>query len=287
MVVDQAVAAAGALAKPVHHVLHDAGHAGVERIHRLAGLEVDVGVLRGASDEGMLGRQPPGAMGAYQLGRDQRSQVLIAEHLDRVQLVRGPEPVEEVHERHPGGQRRRVRHQGKIVGLLHRCRRQQRKSGLPSGHHVGVVAEDGQPLSREGTSRHVHHRAGQLAGDLVHVRDHQQQALGGGEGGGEGSALQGAVQRARGAALTLHLHHGGDRAPEVRTPAARPLIGQFGHRRGRGDRVDTAQFAETVRDRRRRLVAVDRHAHQRGSGNISMECTGHCSKHARHPVQRS
>ena len=70
------------------------------------------------------------------------------------------------------------------------------------------------------------------------------------------------------------------------------------------DRVDTAQFAETVRDRGCRLIAVDRYAHQCGSGKIymgatkasmgsgasgtiSMECTGHCSKHARQPVQRS
>ena len=305
MVIDEAVAAAGALGKPVHHLLHYTGHPGVEGIHGLAGLEVDVRVLRGAADERMLRRQRPGAMGTYQIGGHQRSQILIAEHLDGVQLVRGPEAVEEVHERYPGGQRRRVRHQRKIVGLLHRCRRQQRKSGLPSGHHVGVVAEDGQPLSREGTSRHVHYRAGQLARDLVHVRNHQQQTLRGGEGCGQRAALQCTVQRTRRATLALHLHDGGDRAPNVRTPTAGPFIGQFGHRRGRCDRVNTTQFAEPVRDRRRRLIAVDRYAgHSRSptismgatkasmgsgapSGIISMECTGHCSKHARQPVQRS
>jgi hypothetical protein len=150
-----------------------------------------------------------------------------------------------------------------------------------------VVAEDGQSLSREGTRCHVHYRAGQLARDLVHVRDHQQQTLGRGEGRGQRSALQGAVQRARRAALALHLHDGGDRAPNVRTPTAGPFIGQFGHRRGRGNRIDTGQFAEPVRDRRRRLIAVDRYAHQPSSGNISIECTGHCSKQARHPVHRS
>ena len=48
--------------------------------------------------------------------------------------------------------------------------------------------------------------AGQLlAGDLVHVGDHQQQALGGGVGGGQGAGGQRAVHRAGGAGLGLHL----------------------------------------------------------------------------------
>ena len=47
----------------------------------------------------------------------------------------------------------------------------------------------------------------QLAGDLVHVGDHQQQALGGGVGGGQGTGGQRAVDGAGGAGLGLHLHH--------------------------------------------------------------------------------
>ena len=69
--------------------------------------------------------------------------------------------------------------------------------------------------------------------------------------------------------------------------------------------IDAADLVAAVGDRRRRFVAVDGGAHQLGSaiasgrrtnasggvgapsGNISIECTGHCSKHARQPVQRS
>jgi len=57
---------------------------------------------------------------------------------------------------------------------------------------------------------------GQLAGDLVHIRDHQQQTLRRGKGGGKRAGLQGAVHRASRAAFGLHLSHGGDGPPQVR-----------------------------------------------------------------------
>ena len=41
------------------------------------------------------------AMLTHQILRDQRAEVVIVERVDRVQLMRGPEPVEEVEERHP------------------------------------------------------------------------------------------------------------------------------------------------------------------------------------------
>ena len=45
------------------------------------------------------------------------------------------------------------------------------------GHHVLVVAEDRQRMRGERPRRHMEDRWRQFAGDLVHVRDHQQQAL--------------------------------------------------------------------------------------------------------------
>ena len=84
---------------------------------------------------------------------------------------------------------------------------QQREAGLAHRHHVGVVAEDRQPLRRQRPRGDVHHGRRQLAGDLVHVGDHQQQALRGGERRRQRAALQRAVQRPGGAALALHLDH--------------------------------------------------------------------------------
>ena len=157
-VVDDVVAAAGALGEARHRVLDHVRHAGVERVDRLARLEVDVRVLRRAADERPLRRQRPAAVRADELLGHQRAQVVVGEHLDRVQLVRGAEPVEEVHERHPRPERGGLRHQRQVVRLLDRGRGQQREAGLADRHHVGVVAEDRQPLRRERPGGHVHHR---------------------------------------------------------------------------------------------------------------------------------
>jgi hypothetical protein len=57
----------------------------------------------------------------------------------------------------------------------------------------------------------------QLARDLVHVGDHEQEPLRRGERGGEGAGLQGAVHGAGGAAFGLHFDHGGNFAPQIPT----------------------------------------------------------------------
>ena len=264
-VVDQRVVTARPLAETVHRALHDLGHARIERVDGLARLEVDVGVLRGTANERPLRRQRSRAMRADQLVRDQGTHVVVVEHLDRLQLVRGAKAVEEVQERDTRLERRGVGHEREVVRLLHRRRRQQREAGLTNRHHVRVVAEDRQRLRRQRSGGHVHYRRRQLTGDLVHVRDHQQQALGRREGGPERPALERAVQGPRGTALALHLHDRGDRAPEVRPPLARPLVGELGHRRGRRDREDAADLAASERDRHRRFVAVNGCAHQRTS----------------------
>ncbi len=64
--------------------------------------------------------------------------------------------------------------------------------------------------------------------------------------------------------------------------SASSAIGEDGR-----DRVDAADLVQAVRGRCGGLVAVDGGAHQTPSGIISMACTGHCSKQAPQPVQRS
>ena len=177
------------------------------------------------------------------------AQVVVGQELDRVQLVRGAEPVEEVQERHARAQRGGLRDERQVVGLLHGCRCEQGEPRLAGRHHVRVVAEDRQALRRERPGGDVQHRRRQLAGDLVHVRDHQQQALRRGECRGERAALERAVQRAGGSALALHLDHRGHAAPDVGAALARPLVGQLGHRRGRRDREDAADLVQAGRRR--------------------------------------
>ena len=180
-VVHQVVPAAGLGRQLVHHLLDDAGHRQVEGVGRLAGLEEDVGVLgRPAHDRGVRG-EAPGAVGEDVLVADERPQHVVVEDRDLVDLVRGAEAVEEVEERHPRAQGGRVAHEGEVVGLLHGACGQHRPAGGPGVHHVAVVAEDREGVGRDRAGRDVDDRRRQLAGDLEHVGDHQEEALRRGE----------------------------------------------------------------------------------------------------------
>ena len=177
-VFDDVHRAPGAPAKLAHQFPDHLGHPGVERVDGLAGLKVGVGILRGAADARPLWRQRTVAVGQDQLFRYQGAQVVVGEHFDGVEFVRRAKAVEEVQERHSGAQRGRLGDQGQVVGLLHRGRRQQRETGLAHRHHILVVSEYRKALGGNRSCCDMDHGSGQLAGDLVHVRDHQQQALG-------------------------------------------------------------------------------------------------------------
>ena len=169
----------------------------------------------------------------------------------------GAEAVEEVQERHPGRERGAVGDQRHVLRLLHRCRGQHGHPGLAGRHDVAVVAEDAERVGGHRAGRHVDHGRRELAGDLVQVRDHQQQTLRRREGRGQRTGLERAVERTGGAGLALHLDHLGHDAPEVGDAGLGPGVGELAHRRRRGDRIDGDDLAELVGDPGGGLVAVD------------------------------
>ena len=239
----------------------------------------------------MIRVERPGTVGPHPVVVDQRPDLIFVQRGDLVHLVGGTEPVEEVDKGHPALQGDTVGDQGQVLRLLHRAGGEHGKAGAARRHHVLMVAKDRQPLRRQGSGRHMEHRRSQFTGDLVHVGQHQHQSLTGGEGGGERPRLQGAVYRASRPPFTLHLHHGGDVAPQVGLPLCRPGIGQFGHGRARGDGIDGTHFAQLIRHPGRGFVAVDHDQfmfHWDSSGwRSSMAWQGHWSWQAPQPVQRS
>ena len=257
VVLDQVVAAAGEGSELLELGGHDAGHGLVVRVRRFASLEEDVRILRGSPQHRRCRAHRPRPMSQHGIGVDEGEQVRVRQHPNPVHLVAGPEAVEKVQERHPRLERRRVRDRGHVVGLLDAVGRQDRPAGDAGGHHVGVIAEDAQRMSRHRTGRDVQHRRRQLAGDLVHVRQHQQQTLRTGEAATQRAGLDRAVERPGRAGLRLHLDHPRHGAPDIRTPLCAPHIGQLAHRRRRRDRVDRTDVAESVRHGGRSLVAVD------------------------------
>ena len=109
---------------------------------------------------------------------------------------------------------------GKILRFLHGSRAEHGPAGGARRHHVAVIAENGKGLCRERARRDMKHRRRQFAGNLVHVRDHEQQPLRGREGRAERAGLQCAMNRAGRAAFALQLDHFGNGIPEVLHPAA-------------------------------------------------------------------
>jgi hypothetical protein len=183
--------------------------------------------------------------------------------------VRRPEPVEEVDEGDPRLERGRVRDGGEILRLLNGSRSEQSPAGRADRHDVAVIAEDRQRMRGHRARGHVKDRRRELAGDLVHVRNHEEQALAGGEGGRLRPRLQGAMNGARRAPFALHVDDRRHGAPDVPAPLGRPPIGQLPHRRGRRDGIDCDHLTQLIRDVRGGFVAVHRHpwsVHRRSSG---------------------
>ena len=77
-----------------------------------------------------------------QIVGDHGLDVVVGELFDLLHLVRRPEAVEEVDERHARLQGRSLRNQGHIHDLLHRTRADEAEAGRTHSHHVAVVAED-------------------------------------------------------------------------------------------------------------------------------------------------
>ena len=80
------------------------------------------------------------------------------------------------------------------------------------------------------TGAHVEDAGQQLAGDLVHVRDHQQQALRRGERRGERTGLQRAVHGTGSAGFGLHLSDADRLTEKILAIVRSPVVRDFRHR---------------------------------------------------------
>ncbi len=127
-----------------------------------------------------------------------------------------------------------------VHDLLHAALDQHCEAGLAACHNVTVITEDVQGLGSNGTCRNIEHAGQLLSSDLVHVGDHQQQALRSGEGGGDSTCTQRAVHSACSAGLRLHLNDLDLVAEDILLAGCGPLVHGVSHRRGRGNGVDSS-----------------------------------------------
>ena len=132
-------------------------------------------------------------------------------------------------------QRRGLGDEREVVRLLDgSSRASMAKPARAHGHHVLVVAEDRQRLGGDGAGRDMEHRRGQLAGDLEHVGQHEEQPLRRGERRRQRAGLERAVEGAGRTGLRLHLLDHRHVAPDVGlarrppTASASSAIGEDG-----------------------------------------------------------
>ncbi len=219
---------------------------------------------------------------------DHLGQIVIIPDGDLLDLVRGTEAVKEVQERNAALDGGQMRHRGQIHNFLHVALSEHGKAGLAAGHDVGLIAENGQRVRRERAGRHVEHGREQLTCHLVHVRDHEQQALRGGVRRGQGAGIQRTVDSAGCAGLCLHFLHTDLRAEDVLAAGSGPLIDQVGHRTRRGDRVNGSHFRKGVGHVGGSVVAV--HGNELSCHKLHLlfllyvilySCNGHLSAHSR------
>ena len=176
-IIKQMILTADNLGKLIHGLLDDIRCLHIKFVNRLATLEIDIRVLSGTADRRMVRAQRTGLMCGDERIVDNRTHIVIGNLFDLLNFVTGTEAIEEVQERNAGRQRGLLRDQRQVHDFLNIVRGQHSVAGLATGHHIGMVAEDAQCLAGQRAGGHVKDCRGQFAGDLVHIRDHQQQAL--------------------------------------------------------------------------------------------------------------
>ena len=256
VVVEQMILTAGQFLDFAHVGLDDLRDRVIVGVGDFALLEVNVRVLRGSPNHRVIRVQRPAAECVQGILVDQTGQFVVFDDLDFLGLMRGPETVEEVHERNPALDRRQMRYRGQVHNLLDAAFGKHGETGLARRHDVLMIAEDAQRVGRHCAGADVEHARQQFAGDFIHVGNHEQQTLGSGEGRRQGAGLQGTVHRAGGAAFRLHLRdpHG---LPEDVLPAlGAPFIHMLSHGGGRSNREYRRDIGESVGNVSRRVVPV-------------------------------
>ena len=201
IVVEQLIIASGKSVDLAHGFFDDVGQLQVKLVHRFAGLEINIRILRRPASHGVVRIQGPRAKRRDRLPVQQTRQFLVFQHFNLLGLVRSPEPVEEMQERNPARDGRQMRDRRQIHALLDIARGQEGKPGLPRGHDILVVAKDAEGIGGQRPRAYVENGGQQFAGDFVHVGDHQQKSLRGGVGSRQRTGLERSVQGAGRAAL--------------------------------------------------------------------------------------
>ena len=245
-VVEQLVIGANLFIDLAQIFLDDAGNGFIVLVAGFSCLEEHVGVLSGALQEGAFRIHGVFAEVVDGVHIQHILQVVVIPDFNLLNFVGSTETIKEMQEGNlalNGGQMCR---RAQVHNLLNTAGAEHREAGLAAGVNVLMVAEDGQRVGSQGTGGDVEHAGEQLACNLVHIGDHQQQALGSGIGGGQRARGQRTVHRTGRAGLRLHLNYLNGIAEDVFQAVCRPLVGNFRHGGGRCDGVNRRYIRKRV-----------------------------------------
>ena len=246
IIIKKLIVASGELGHLLHILFHHGREGVVGLVHALAELEADVVRAVDVADGGMFGVQGavPELLQLFPVHH--LCQIGVVQDLDLLDLVAGAEAVEEMLHRQMALDGGEVGHRAQVHALLHAGGGQLGPAGLAACHDVHLVAEDRDVAGGDGAGRDMHDGGELQAGDAVHRRDHQHQALGRGEGRGERAGLQRALDAGDGAGLGLHLDQADRGAENILSPVGGPLVHVVGHGARRGDGIDGCDFGKRV-----------------------------------------
>ena len=256
IVIEQLVICAQLGVHRVHAIFHNLRQLIIMAVAGLAMLEEDVAVFVRATRRRMFRIQAMLAEIAHGIHIAQLFKVLVIPQSDFLDLMGGAEAIEEVQKRHATLNSRQMCNRGKVHDFLHVTFGEHGKTGLATCHNVGMIAKDVKGLSCHRASAYMEHARELLGCNLVHVRDHQKQALGSGVRCSQSACRQRTVDNTRCAAFGLHFAHFNRGAENVFLALSCPLINVIGHRARRRNRVNACNFRERIGDICCRIVAI-------------------------------
>ena len=226
---ERMVFTAGQFGDLLHVSFHDVRNGFVVFVYDLLLLEIYIAVFQGAFNGRMVRIRSSVAefFDCFLIGHGK--EILVVIGFDLLYFMRGAESVKEVQERHAALDGGKVCHSGQVHRLLDAAFSQHGKAGLPAGHDVALVTEDTEGIGAQGAGCHVEDTRQQFAGNLVHIRDHQQQALGSRIRRGERTGLQRTVYSPGRTAFGLHFDDFDSLAEHVFDTLGRPFIDMFSH----------------------------------------------------------
>ena len=146
---ERSVFTSGDTAHFLHVFRHDVGQSIIVFVLQFASLEIDVGILCRSARDGMIRIQSVFAVSLQCVLVDKLGHGILVGGFHFLNFVRGAETVEEVNERHAAFDGGKMCHGSEVHDFLHRAGGQHGEARLTGAHHVGMVAEDGQGLSRQ------------------------------------------------------------------------------------------------------------------------------------------